>query len=389
MNAKTAIIFSLLFLTFSCNTDRSNFRISGNLNGEEGTKVFLKEMTVNDLVPVDSTQLDGNANFSLRGHADMTGFYAFYSSPDDYVTLLIGPGDKITVTGDFNELPGTYKVEGSDDSRSVRDLSIELNRTIVQIQELSRIFNDSINSPNFGSIKASLDKSYEEIVNSQREFTFSFIRENISSLASLMALYQQIGPHHFVLDPVTDYNWFKMVDSSLTLHYPGSESVKELHRQVVELTARKKAEEMARKRFENGSEVPEIALPSPEGDTITLSSLRGKYVLLDFWASWCGPCRAENPKLVAAYKKYNSRGFEIYQVSLDRSHAAWIKAIEDDHLTWKHVSDLKYWNSVVVPVYNIQGIPKNFLLDPEGRVIGQDLIRDDILAEKLKEIFKE
>jgi len=324
----------------------------------------------------------------MGGHADIAGFYAFYSSPDNYVTLIIGPGDKINLKGDVIKLPETYNVEGSDDSRNVRNLSIELNRTIMRIQDLGRIFNDSINSPNFDSIKAGLDKSYKLLVNSQREFTFNFIRENLKSLASLMALYQQIGPHHFVLDPLKDYRWYNMVDSSLTIGYPGSESVKELHRQVLELTSQRKAEEMARKRFEKGSEVPEIALPSPEGDTITLSSLRGKYVLLDFWASWCGPCRVENPNLVAVYKKYSLKGFEIYQVSLDRSRAAWIKAIEDDHLTWKHVSDLQFWNSVVVPVYNIQGIPMNFLLDPEGRIIDQNL-RGDMLAEKLKEIFKE
>jgi hypothetical protein len=161
MTTKTGIIFSLLLFIFSCNPDRNNFRISGSLAGQEGTMVFLKEMTVNDLVPVDSTELGKNGDFSLGGHADMTGFYAFYSSPHDYVTLLISPGDKINVTGDINDLPQTYKVEGSDDSRSVRNLSIELNRTIMRIQDLSRIFNDSINSPNFDSIKAGLDRTYK------------------------------------------------------------------------------------------------------------------------------------------------------------------------------------------------------------------------------------
>jgi thiol-disulfide isomerase/thioredoxin len=388
MNKRTALVFLMSILMFACKSDRNNFRISGNLTGKEGTMVYLKEMTVSNLLPVDSTILDENGVFSLRGHADMSGFYALYTSPGDYITLLVGPGDKITITGDTQNLPETYKVEGSNDSRSIRELSMELNRTLMRVQELNRIFNESTDSPNFDSIKAGLDINYKEILNSQREFTFGFIRENINSLASLMALYQQIGLRHYVLDPVQDYTWYKMVDSSLTINYPTSESVRELHRQVVELTAQRQAEEISRKRFETGSEAPEIALPSPEGDTITLSSLKGKYVLLDFWASWCGPCRSENPNLVAAYQKYRPKGFEIYQVSLDRSRASWIQAIEDDHLDWPQVSDLQFWNSVVVPIYNIQGIPMNFLLDPEGRIIERNL-RGTMLAEKLKEIFKE
>jgi thiol-disulfide isomerase/thioredoxin len=388
MTTKAAIILSSLFLLFSCQSGRNNFRISGNLSGDKGKMVYLKEMTVSNLIPADSTELDENGSFSLEGYTDLVSFYAFYTSQDNLITLLIGPGDRITVTGEAQNLPETYMVEGSDDSRSIRELSLELNKTLLRIQDLNRIFNDSLNSPNFNSIKVRLDTAYNEIVNSHREFTFRFIRENINSLASLMALYQQIGSHHYVLDPVRDYTWYKMVDSSLTIHYPGSESVRELHGQVVELTAQKHAEEMAKKRFEKGSEVPEIALPSPDGDTILLSSLKGNWVLLDFWASWCGPCRSENPNLVAAYQKYNSKGFEIYQVSLDRSRESWIKAIEDDHLTWTHVSDLQFWNSVVVPVYNIQGIPMNFLLDPEGRIVDQNL-RGDLLSAKLKEIFKE
>ncbi len=133
--------------------------------------------------------------------------------------------------------------------------------------------------------------------------------------------------------------------------------------------------------------VPEIALPSPEGDTIRLSSMKGTVVLLDFWASWCAPCRIENPNLVKAYETYHRKGFQIYQVSLDKTKEAWIKGIEDDKLEkWIHVSDVRYWNSVVVPLYKIESIPTNYLLDKEGRIIATNL-RGDALQKKLAELF--
>lgn len=385
---RTAVIACSVFLLFSCNSNKENFKVTGNLTGGTGKMIFLKEMTVSKLIPVDSVILDETGSFSLGGYTDIIKFYAFYVDPGDMVTLLIRPGDKIKISGKTGDLSASCQVEGSEDSRSIRELSAELNKTLEGIKNLSKVFNDSLKSPDFEKIKARLDNSYKEIVSSHRDFTFRFIREHIQSPASLMALYQQIGVRTYLLDPVKDFSWYQMVDSSLIILYPGSEAVQELHRQVMELTEQKRMNELALRRFEIGSEVPEISLPSPEGDTISLSSLKGKYVLLDFWASWCGPCRAENPRLVTAYQKYNSKGFEIFQVSLDRTREAWVKAIEDDHLTWIHVSDLKYWNSVVVTVYNIQGIPANLLLDPQGRIIDQNL-RGERLNAKLEEIFND
>jgi thiol-disulfide isomerase/thioredoxin len=135
-----------------------------------------------------------------------------------------------------------------------------------------------------------------------------------------------------------------------------------------------------------GQDVPEISLNSPEGKPIKLSSLKGKIVLLDFWASWCQPCRHENPNLVENYRKYHSLGFEIYQVSLDRNREEWLNGIKQDHLDWVHVSDLKYWESSVVSMFNIRGIPMNYLLDREGKVIARNL-RGPELGEKLTEVF--
>jgi len=185
------------------------------------------------------------------------------------------------------------------------------------------------------------------------------------------------------LDPVKDISYFVKVDSSLYSQFPESAPVIALHEQVQALISKTGATGL----LKAGDEAPEISLPSADGKIVTLSSTRGSIVLLDFWASWCNPCRKENPNLVKAFNQYRGKGFRIFQVSLDKTKEEWLKGIQDDNLSqWIHVSDLKYWNSMVVPLYKLESIPYNLLLDNEGKIIATNL-RGQALQEKLAELY--
>lgn len=194
--------------------------------------------------------------------------------------------------------------------------------------------------------------------------------------------------HNFA---VTCFTVFTLLSCSLFKSNADNSNSSKPERQVIDVTPPEINEAEIVEGTEIGNSAPEIELENPQRNTIKLSSLRGKMVLVDFWAAWCGPCRRENPNLVRAYEKYNraqlknASGFEIYSISLDRNKDTWVKAIKDDELNWEyHVSDLKFWNSEAAKTYGINSIPFNLLLDANGVIVAKNL-RGIILDKTMDE----
>ena len=383
---KILILFIVVLFAASCS--KSGYKISGTLENAAGDTLILELVKTRSLESVDSVVVDASGQFEMKGELENADYFLLKKDRKNLITLIIEPGQRLTITGDIENIANNYNVTGSAGSKLIKEFHTKLDETLDKITELNKIYNDSLGSPNMAEIVKDLQERSEKILEGQKDYSTEFVRNNVGSLASVLVLYQQISPQYILFDPMEDYKYFFMVDSAIFDKYSQSDAALSLHGHVKNLKQR--IEEIREKEelLSPGSVTPEIALPTPEGDTIRLSSTRGKIVLLDFWAAWCKPCRDENPNLVANYKQYHDNGFEIFQVSLDQTRDQWLKGIEDDKLgEWIHVSDLKYWNSVVVPAYYIQGIPASFLLDKEGKIIARNL-RGEALSNKLKEIFE-
>jgi len=362
--------------------------ITGTLiNPVNGEYIFLDELKSSELTTIDSIKVSENGTFKFTREVQNPSFYLLKINENNFLTLLIAPGENINMNGYFDSLNYPQTITGSLGSELMAQYNITLRHTINKLTELNSIYMQNADSPDLPAVIESLDSMAQVYLSEINSYTKNYIDDNLTSLASLVALYQQVAPSIYVLNPTNDFEYFIKVDSVMTSLYPEYEPVISLHKQIEEMKASIKGKTAPETAPGEQGNPPEIALPTPEGDTIKLSSTRGSVVLLDFWASWCAPCRMENPNLVKAYNLYHLKGFQIYQVSLDKTKEAWMKGIKDDKLEkWIHVSDIKYWNSIVVPLYNIESIPTNFLLDKNGQVIASNL-RGDQLQIKLAELF--
>lgn len=387
MNRKLFLFLFVVILFAGCKNN--SVQISGTLsNPVKGAYVFLDELKANNLTTVDSVVISDKGNFDFKVDIKNPAFYLVKISDENFLTMLIEPGEKVNLEAKYDSLNFPVKLTGSKGTELMAEYNSTLRKTINKLTGLNNIYMQNAENPQLPKIIESLDSLAKIYLTDINVYTKNYIDQNISSLVCLVALYQQVAPNVYVLNPSEDMKYFIKVDSSLNSKYPDYEPVVMLHSQIKEFIAGMPANTKIAPVTGGGAEAPEISLPTPSGDTIKLSSTRGSVVLLDFWAAWCGPCRMENPNLVKAYDLYHKNGFEIYQVSLDKTKEAWMKGIKDDKLErWIHVSDIQYWNSVVVPLYKIESIPTNLLLDKDGKIIASNL-RGEKLQEKLAEIFR-
>lgn len=385
---KLFLFVGLLLTLASCGgkLGDNQFLVKGTIENSVGKTLFLSEYTETGPLTVDSVVLKENGEFKLTGNTSYPKFYMLRIGPNEYFTVLLDSAKVLSVEADAKDFVNSYKVTGSDDMDLINQLNERLTVTHTKIDSLGQIYQANEGQDGFDAIKGEIDAAFEKIVEEQRNYSKKFVDENTGSFASMLALSQQIVPQVPVFNISGDFGYFEKVDSALFRLYPQSEDVLKLHDFIV----RMKSQTSANVKVGNygvGDVVPDISLESPEGKVVNLYSLRGKYVLLDFWAGWCRPCRAENPNLVENFNKFKDKGFTIFQVSLDKEKDFWMEAIEKDGLSnWNHVSDLKFWQSEAARAYNISSIPANFLLDPEGKVLAVNL-RGPALGMKLAQVL--
>lgn len=363
-------LIATVFILGSCKQDKG-FTIQGKITHAEGKSIYLEELLNSSRKQIGEVKVNSKGEFEFKGVTGIPTYYLLKLSDQNFITLLVDSAETVVVEADAANFYKEYNVTGSLGSAQVRDLDIKLKQTrhkLDSLQSLHELYNGN---PEYDNIRPIWSKKYDEIVEDQVAFSTKFVQENPFSMASVLALYQKFNndDQNYI---IRDLQVMRTAASALNSIYPQSEQVQALYNNTLQYVRQQQAAKMQQFIQEQGENSPDINLPNPNGDDIALSSLRGKYVLLQFWSAVDRGSRIQNEVLVDAYKKYKRKGFEIYQVSIDENRSEWVDAIDTDKLSWTNVGDMK-GSVVATRVYNIQAVPSNYLLDKEGVIIAKNL----------------
>jgi len=363
----TVLVIALAALMVACNKP-NGFVISGKITNAKEKYLYLDELKVSSSIPVDSVKLNKDGSFKFKGKISYPNFYLLRINEKNFVTLLVDTTEKITVYGDASNFARDYVVEGSPGSLLVQELNNKLTVTKHRIDSIrNRI--DAFRSVDDPIQKTKWNSELAEIKRKQISYSTEFVQKHPFSMSSVLALYQKFDDSNYVIQ---DLQSLKVGASALNSIFPKSEHVKALYANTQRLMVQEKNNKLQSFIAENGENSPDISLPNPNGRVVSLSSLKAKVILIQFWSALDTDSRYQNQALVELYNKYKSRGLEIYQVSIDTDRNAWLSAIEQDGLSWINVGDMK--GSVSAQHnFNIQTIPSNYILDDERRIVARDL----------------
>jgi len=375
---KKIISLSILSIfIFACGGDKNGAlgekTISGDItNLTEGTYIYLDLVTPKEVITKDSAEIDKNGNYAFHYQLEDIAYYRLRINNQNFINLILEKGEHPIINGDGTNLMDSYSVEGSKQSKELKTLNLMFKENELTQDSINRVFQANRSDQN---LFIELQRAAHASTAKMNTYFIGLIEKDPSSLISLAAVQQ--------LDIKSYGRFFKKVDEEMGKKLPNSPYYIAFHQKMESIV-----------NIFVGELAPDFTLNNKNGEPVSLSSLKGNIVLLDFWASWCRPCRAENPNVVKVYNKYHNKGFDVMSISLDgmpqqkNAKQDWLDAINKDGLIWKnHVSELKGWNSEIVKMYGIEGIPFTLLIDKEGIIIGKNLRRED-LENKLAQLFK-
>ncbi|WP_028297084.1 TlpA disulfide reductase family protein [Olivibacter sitiensis] len=365
MKKTIAIWVGCVFALFACNDHDNEFIIDGQLTNNGAIKKILLYQGENI---VDSAFLNDDNKFRFRKTSPVPQLYGLEAGDRHYFFVLQN-GEKLTFKADLEDPKMEYSIEGSEVSSKLKGFN-ELNQDYLsKINALEEEFTKEIGErpDQREEIIATLRTKYDSLMHARGDATVAFAKKNSDNLAGFYAI-SSLDDSQYI-----DFEKDKIEFADrIKDKFGNNQAVKDYVAHMAEL-----------KPLSIGQKAPEFELLDMKGKTVKLSDFRGKYTLIDFWASWCQPCRLENPNIVKQYQRFNSKGFDILGVSLDSKLENWKQAVAQDQLTWTHVSDLSMWNSKAAELYKVRQIPSSFLLDPEGVIVAKNL-RGEALGQFLE-----